>query len=633
MATWEITDLEIEEAEKILLPNGCHFAEDARDVIRCWESTDVSACPGSGKTTVLLAKLKLIADRMPLDNGAGICVLSHTNVAVNEIKSKLSAYADKLLNYPNFIGTIQTFVDHFLTFPYIKTITKVPVFVVDERTYAQHFCSELFCNKKYQKLAYFVRLRHHQSNNQGISIVEYIEKLYVANGALQCKGQKKMLAGEKTNYPQQFLELKYELLKQEGLLTYQEAYQYATQAISDFDCISDLLSRRFRFIFVDEFQDCDEGQRRIIEQAFDTTQCSVMRIGDPDQAIYNSDQEKTEDWVPKVGAMTIESSNRYHQEIANILSPLRTDCAQISSLRGDNGLKPTIILYNNDCKQRVIWKFIGLLEEYGITDPDGVYKAIGWVKSETSKGLKIGDYWDGYNTDTGNPSEMKYWSLIEAICDDLKKHKIYRAENSLRKLLIRVLTYLGYKNDNGGPYTYSSIKKAFDKGYLNGEIYRSAILNLVALPQYSREMIDSVVRNTVHAMLENSKQSADIFQNLPKHFMEDVAEAKTKSESNNIICDPIRGRKISVSTIHKVKGETHDATLYLETVYNRKSDIERVIPYYNATTPGKAKIDNYSRKCVYVGFSRPRKLLCVAMREETYISAGDAFSGWNVVYC
>lgn len=144
MATWDITDLEIEEAEKILLPNGCHFAEDARDVIRCWESTDVSACPGSGKTTVLLAKLKLIADRMSLDNGAGICVLSHTNVAVNEIKSKLSTYADKLLNYPNFIGTIQAFIDRFLTFPYVKTITKAPAYVVDERTYAQHFCSELF---------------------------------------------------------------------------------------------------------------------------------------------------------------------------------------------------------------------------------------------------------------------------------------------------------------------------------------------------------------------------------------------------------------------------------------------------------------------------------------------------------
>lgn len=77
MMEWEISDQDIESTEKLLLPEGAHFQEDARNVIRCWHSTDVAACPGSGKTTVLLAKLKLLADRMPFVNGAGICVLSY----------------------------------------------------------------------------------------------------------------------------------------------------------------------------------------------------------------------------------------------------------------------------------------------------------------------------------------------------------------------------------------------------------------------------------------------------------------------------------------------------------------------------------------------------------------------------
>ena len=81
----EISDQDIESIENLLLPEGAHFQEDARNVIRCWHSTDISACPGSGKTTVLLAKLKLLSDRMPFEKGAGICVLSHTNVAVEEI--------------------------------------------------------------------------------------------------------------------------------------------------------------------------------------------------------------------------------------------------------------------------------------------------------------------------------------------------------------------------------------------------------------------------------------------------------------------------------------------------------------------------------------------------------------------
>ena len=111
MTEWDVTENDIQRTESVLLPRGCNFADDAKAVIRCWESKDVSACPGSGKTTVLLAKLKLLADKMPLNNGAGVCVLSHTNVAVNEIKSRLSDCADKLMAYPNYIGTIQSFID------------------------------------------------------------------------------------------------------------------------------------------------------------------------------------------------------------------------------------------------------------------------------------------------------------------------------------------------------------------------------------------------------------------------------------------------------------------------------------------------------------------------------------------
>lgn len=106
---WEISDQDIELIEKLLLPDGAHFQDDARNVIRCWHSSEVSACPGSGKTTVLLAKLKLLADKMPFDDGAGICVLSHTNVAVDEIRNRLAGDSDKLLGYPNYVGTIQSF--------------------------------------------------------------------------------------------------------------------------------------------------------------------------------------------------------------------------------------------------------------------------------------------------------------------------------------------------------------------------------------------------------------------------------------------------------------------------------------------------------------------------------------------
>lgn len=52
-------------------------------------------------TTTLLAKLIIIAKKMPLPEGKGICVLTHTNVAIDDKKAKLGTKAD-VLPHPNF---------------------------------------------------------------------------------------------------------------------------------------------------------------------------------------------------------------------------------------------------------------------------------------------------------------------------------------------------------------------------------------------------------------------------------------------------------------------------------------------------------------------------------------------------
>lgn len=126
-----ITQEEINIVEKILLPSnqsfgtaGCERIQIIKDLLN---SCHVVACPGSGKTTVLLAKLLILAERMPFENNQGICVLTHTNVAIDEIRRKSGTAGDKLFKYPNFFGTIQSFVDKYLAKPaLIKYYDSVP---------------------------------------------------------------------------------------------------------------------------------------------------------------------------------------------------------------------------------------------------------------------------------------------------------------------------------------------------------------------------------------------------------------------------------------------------------------------------------------------------------------------------
>lgn len=83
------TDEEIKIAHDILLKGKKSFDTHRIDIIKENSSCYVQASPGSGKTTALLAKLMILANKMPLYSGKGVCVLTHTNVAIDEIKAKL----------------------------------------------------------------------------------------------------------------------------------------------------------------------------------------------------------------------------------------------------------------------------------------------------------------------------------------------------------------------------------------------------------------------------------------------------------------------------------------------------------------------------------------------------------------
>ena len=127
----------ITRAEQLLLPEGSHFDEERLQFINRLESGDLLAVPGSGKTTALRAKLYCIAKELPLKDGRGILALSHTNVAIDELKKMLQNYCPQLFEYPNFVGTIQEFVDTFLALPYYVQKYGHREEIIDENRYIQ----------------------------------------------------------------------------------------------------------------------------------------------------------------------------------------------------------------------------------------------------------------------------------------------------------------------------------------------------------------------------------------------------------------------------------------------------------------------------------------------------------------
>ena len=75
---------------------------------------------------------------------------------------------------------------------------------------------------------------------------------------------------------------------------------------------------------------------------------------------------------------------------------------------------------------------------------------------------------------------------------------------------------------------------------------------------------------------------------------------------------------IEVTTIHAVKGETHFATLILETFW-RKHDLPEIVPFLidqQDREDFKKVMTKKRAKRIFVGMTRPQELLCFAIHKD-----------------
>ena len=609
--------------EKLLLPNGCCFANDARNVINSWNSNDILACPGSGKTTVLIAKLKLIADKSPLKDGRGVCVLSHTNVAVSELKAKLGKSAERLLSYPNFVGTIQTFVDQYITFPFLRQFANTSIQVISDEDYANHLYS-LIC-KTDSKLKWFI---DQQYNAFGVkrydSVVKFMANIYTDDeGGIHLSGVNRVLAGKSTNSAISYARAIQRLLSEEGLIRYNDTYRYTLLALKKYgSSLQTLLSRRFQYVFVDEYQDCSTLQSNVLDALFSGTETIFQKIGDVDQAIYNSTNDNTPVWQVEDSYMSIAHSNRYSREFADVLSVLRTNQETIISSRGVQRIKPTLFVYDSSSRLRVIPTFIQEIQSNGLAKPEGIYKAVGMF--ENVSGLKISDYWPTFQKKVNQQSIVHFPDYISEISSALANGSLSLSERWIRKLLSKVLHYVGIKDEAEKEYGSISIKRYISNSF--PQISQSSILSLSQIHDFSYSAVEKKVKEIFASLLGDGW-----LEIIPDSFMQPVREPQVASEDSHILYDE-SSISIVFDTVYGVKGETHDATLYLETETKKSSDIRRILPLLERKiTQCKNELQEKSRRCIYVGFSRPKYLLCLAISEKTYVGHETAFSSWKIV--
>src|SRR5262245_52092121 len=89
------------------------FTDPQRELIEKPGSVLVEACPGAGKTQCIVERF---VQRPGADARRGVALLSFTNAAINEARVRCAERSD-LLAAPNFVGTIDSFINRYIVSP------------------------------------------------------------------------------------------------------------------------------------------------------------------------------------------------------------------------------------------------------------------------------------------------------------------------------------------------------------------------------------------------------------------------------------------------------------------------------------------------------------------------------------
>ncbi|MFC7060803.1 UvrD-helicase domain-containing protein [Halobacillus seohaensis] len=616
---------DIRYAEKKVLPEGEEFNQERRKVIQSMETNDIQACPGSGKTTTLLAKLSVISRKLPLNQNNGICVLTHTNVGINEVKERLGIEGSKLFNYPNHCGTIQSFVNKYLAIPaYIKLFGKRPLRIDDEIYYET-------IKKKYGRIVPR-RLRYgvEQKDSDLIFTMRYnLDNFHLVKGIYG----NQILKSRSTDTYKALKKLKYSTLES-GVLCYDDAYALANWYLKEYPNLKKIYSKRFAYVFIDEMQDTMKHQNEVLNRLFDDS-VVIQRIGDTNQSIYdNKDAEGV--WEVDDNCLSISNSKRFSKAIANIVRPI---CIRPQQLEGNSNIPnidPVLIVFNETHINKVLPLFGELVIQNKLhVEPNNNFKAIGWVANENSKGHTLIDYWSNFNKEYKVKNDYNHLkSYLEPQHYDLIKSKgakIYR--KSILKALLKALRIMKETDINNRFYTERSLYTFLNENH--NSCYDKLMLNLASWVLEIQRGND--IYESVKGFIENEFKSVFTWNNTSalEEFFKLAGEVSGYSVSSNIYNYRNKGGevKIELDTIHGVKGETHTATLYLETFYHGY-DVSRIIEYLKGNhqlTQKKRTIQNL--KMAYVGMTRPSHLLCVAVHEESIKGHQKQLEecGWRII--
>ena len=613
MCSFIVTDEEIEKAEKDIFLGLGTFTEEQKDFLRCLDSCFLQAYAGAGKTSTLVGKLHILAQKQVWNFGRAICVISHTNIAIDEIKKHVAKHYPSIMEYPNFVGTIQEFANKFFLTPYLASKGLQLKFQEERRylDYKKDGSPELKA-----RLLNKIKQISHIGGDAVARFANEFSRLCIYNSKVCTNPDLKEYKALTTKgFLQSDSDLSINALikkqHEKGTFLFIESFIYGLEYLKENPLYRSILSTRFQFILLDEAQDCSRIQLDLLKKVFgDENENVFQQVGDINQSISENQ------WSIEEPLLVLGQSLRCGSDLTSFINKFRVDDPKSKGIIGcARPTKKILFLYKGQAGQNLLEAFSEVLTKESIPmNKDKGYFVIAHEHSQLASCFP-----DLYSKEVAtNKKQSKSLRLNEDSQYLNLLTDIAIMERGVQFVYFILLSLLyKYFKEKG---TWLELK--------NSIVYEESPFRKIITSVSNEVLKNGFIADTSKLQNElNSILGTDSIEFTSITLAEEVSVEVAKINRY----ESARGHMLNIGTIHSVKGQTHNATLFISDPIQKwkKTDIEHA----TQVTKKVGETAVRYKKLIYVASSRPQDLYGIAVEESIYNSLSDKslFDGFEQV--
>lgn len=572
---------------------------EQQKAVRSQGNTLLDACPGSGKTRAIVAKVLRCVDDVR-DTPRKIAVITYTNAAVYEIESRLRIYGTTADLDTYEVSTIHAFcLNNILRAfywrcpDYAHGFSLLPSETDQYRSIVHDICSQFHLDQAAREQ--FPLLNRNAAG----------EPILTASAAITVEAATAF----------------WEALRVAHAVDFPTIIYLTNRLLTDFPSLARALSCRFRWLLLDEFQDTTELQIEVLKKIHAANETTFFLVGDPHQSIFGFAGARpalNHEFADHIGArrdFQLSQNWRSNPQIvahAERLRPRGVSMRSAGEIAADQN--DPIYTHSASAFSGIAEHFLPNIRRLGIPLGSAAILAPSWFTL-----IPVGQQLRAAGVPIIGPGARPYrGSLLFARLAEYACEYIERRNPVLIRNLQRELNFiLSEATDGTHPSVFSHSGRATIFRLLHiGAALRDTNPDAetwltAAARQFSEQLIrDGFLPNSANTLL--SQSAAAICEQMRSRG---VNPAELTISDLGLFA--ATGRSLRLLTMHAAKGLEWDAVALIGLHDGQ-------IPNFRATT--SEEIDEHCR-LFYVGITRAKRLLVYVTDQGNWRNRPSRFLG------